>query len=282
MKRRLFYLVYTPIVAALGIFYFYLYRTGLKDQTGFYMGDTLILTVFYGLGALLLLVLYLWSRWASSSAEGTQAIGNAFLWGASGILCAVLLAVRAAAFGWVEILPLFTAGNLNFWELILPGVDFCLSLSAALSFAVLGIRLLNQNLRPYWYSGSLLILVAWQTFRLVIRFGQLPMAFRMPQRLLEILLLTAQCLFFLSGGHLLSNDLGKSDYRWVLFSGHLSAALGLIWCACPLLAGALSFSGLPQMLDYALEWGLVLFCALFSAFITPNGRKPAERAKGPV
>ena len=88
-------------------------------------------------------------------------------------------------------------------NIMLPGLDGSLSLAAALSFVVLGIRLLNQNLHLYRYSLGLLWIVFWSAFRLVVRFGQLPMAFRMPQRLLEVLLMTAQCLFFLEGSHIL-------------------------------------------------------------------------------
>ena len=135
------------------------------------------------------------------------------------------------------------------------------------------VRLLHQNLHIYRYSRSLLWISLWSAFRLVTRFGQLPMAFRMPQRLLEILMMTAQCLFLLAGSHLICNVIGKKSYRWALFSGHAATALGLIWCVCPLVAGNLALSDLSQMLNYWMEWGLVLFTGLFCFFITPADQK---------
>lgn len=46
MKKKLFYLGYTPAVLSLGILYCFLYRTGVSNQTGFYVGDNFLLLFF--------------------------------------------------------------------------------------------------------------------------------------------------------------------------------------------------------------------------------------------
>ena len=273
MKKKLFYLCYTPAVLSLGILYCFLYRTGVSNQTGFYVGDNFLLPVFYLSGLFLLAGLYLWSVRSAAKSEGPSAEGNSFLWGVSSILCGVLLLLRALNEVRQLAEPFLGQESVPVKNIILPGLDGILSLAAALSFVVLGIRLLNQNLHLYRYSLGLLWIVFWSAFRLVVRFGQLPMAFRMPQRLLEVLLMTAQCLFFLEGSHILCNVIGQKSYRRALFSGHAAAAIGLIWCICPLMAGDLSFSDLSQMLDYSLEWGIILFVSSFSFFITPPNSK---------
>lgn len=163
-------------------------------------------------------------------------------------------------------------------NIILPGLDGILSLAAALSFVVLGIRLLNQNLHLYRYSLGLLWIVFWSAFRLVVRFGQLPMAFRMPQRLLEVLLMTAQCLSFLEGSHILCNVIGQKSYRRALFSGHAATAIGLIWCICPLMAGDLSFSDLSQMHGLFTGMGNHSICQFLFLFLSlPQIQKHSPR-----
>ena len=211
MKKKLFYLCYTPAVLSLGILYCFLYRTGVSNQTGFYVGDNFLLPVFYLSGLFLLAGLYLWSVRSAAKSEGTSAEGNSFLWGVSSILCGVLLLLRALNEVRQLVEPFLGQESVPVKNIILPGLDGILSLAAALSFVVLGIRLLNQNLHLYRYSLGLLWIVFWSAFRLVVRFGQLPMAFRMPQRLLEVLLMTAQCLFFLEGSHILCNVIGQKS-----------------------------------------------------------------------
>ena len=273
MRKKLFYLCYVPAVLAAGILYYFLYRTGISNQTGFYVGESSLLTLFYVLGIFLLVGLYIWAARSAAKSEGASAEGNSFLWGASSALCGILLLMGGLYGGWQTASPLFSREAVQIPKLFLPGLDCFLSLAAALSFMMLGVRLLRQNLHIYRYSRSLLWISLWSAFRLVTRFGQLPMAFRMPQRLLEILMMTAQCLFLLAGSHLICNVIGKKSYRWALFSGHAATALGLIWCVCPLVAGNLALSDLSQMLNYWMEWGLVLFIGLFCFFITPADQK---------
>lgn len=272
MGKIWFYLLYIPCILALGALYFFLYSTGVSGQTEFYIGESVYLALFYLLGGLCLAGLYIWAARAASRLEGARISGDSFLWGAAGILCGVLFVLDAAAHGWQAALPYFSGADLLPQKLLLPGLELLLALGAALALIVLGIRLLRRDLSAYRYSRSLLFLIMWRILRLVVRFGQLPMAFRMPQRLLEILLSAAQCLFFLAGSHLLCNVVDKKVYRLALFSGHSAVAMGVIWCACPLLAQRMSFPTAAQALDYALEWGFLLFIGLFSAFITPSRR----------
>lgn len=272
MERRLFYLLYIPSVLALGALYFFLYSTGVSGQTEFYTGEGLYLALFYLLGGLFLAGLYIWAARSASRLEGAQIRGDSFVWGVSSVLCGVLFVMDAAAHAWETALPYLSGADFLPQKLFLPGLELLLALGAALVLIILGIRLLNRDLNAYRYSRSLLFLIMWRILRLVVRFGQLPIAFRMPQRLLEILLSAAQCLFFLAGGHLLCNVVDKKVYRLALFSGHGAVAMGVIWCACPLLAQRASFPTLTQALDYVLEWGFLLFISLFSAFITPSRR----------
>ena len=137
---------------------------------------------------------------------------------------------------------------------------------------MLGVRLLRQNLHIYRYSRSLLWISLWSAFRLVTRFGQLPMAF--PDA-------AAPSGNFDDDGPMPVPFGGKpSDlqcYRQKAtdgrcFSGHAATALGLIWCVCPLMAGNLALSDLSQMLDYWMEWGL-FYSSAFLLFITPADQK---------
>ena len=67
----------------------FLYRTGISNQTGFYVGESSLLTLFYLLGIFLLVGLYMGCPVGGKS-EGASAEGN-FLWGASSVLCGILL-----------------------------------------------------------------------------------------------------------------------------------------------------------------------------------------------
>ena len=273
MKKKLFYLCYTPAVLSLGILYCFLYRTGVSNQTGFYVGDNFLLPVFYLSGLFLLAGLYLWSVRSAAKSEGTSAEGNSFLWGVSSILCGVLLLLRALNEVRQLAEPFLGQESVPVKNIILPGLDGILSLAAALSFVVLGIRLLNQNLHLYRYSLGLLWIVFWSAFRLsssvwpttnglsdaaaptgsFVDDGPMLVLFRRKSYLM-------QCYW-------------AKSYRRALFSGHAAAAIGLIWCICPLMAGDLSFPDLSQMLDYSLEWGIILFVSSFSFFITPPNSK---------
>lgn len=272
MRKKLFYLCYVPAVLAAGILYYFLYRTGISNKSGFYVGESSLLTLFYLLGIFLLVGLYIWAAGRRQKRRG-QRRGQFFFVGSQQRI------MRHTAFdgrvvrGMANGIAAFFAGSSSNSKAFPAGTGLLLSLAAALSFMMLGVRLLRQNLHIYRYSRSLLWISLWSAFRLVTRFGQLPMAFRMPQRLLEILMMTAQCLFLLAGSHLICNVIGKKSYRWALFSGHAATALGLIWCVCPLMAGNLALSDLSQMLDYWMEWGLVLFIGLFCFFITPADQK---------
>lgn len=279
MEKRSFYFLYISSVLALGVLYYFLYSTGVSGKTGFYVGEGLYLALFYLLGSLFLAGLYIWAARAASRLAGARIHGDSFWWGLSGVVCGAVFVLDAAAHTWEAALPYLSGEDFLPQKLLLPGLELLLALSASLALIVLGIRLMNRNLNAYRYSRSLLFLILWRILRLVVRFGQLPMAFRMPQRLLEILLSAAQCLFFLAGSHLLCNVVDKKVYRLALFSGHGAVAMGLIWCACPLLAQRAFFPTLAQTLDYALEWGFLLFISLFSAFITPSRRWAADLEK---
>lgn len=279
MEKKFFYLLYIPSVLVLGVFYFFLYCTGISGQTEFYTGKDLYLTLFYLSGSLFLVGLYLWAARAAARLAGARISGDSFFWGIGSVLCGVLFVLDAAAHIWETVWPYLSGAVFMPQEMVLPGLELILALGAGMALIVLGIRLLNRDLSAYRYSRSLLFLVLWRILRLIIRFGQLPMAFRMPQRLLEILLSAAQCLFFLAGSHLLCNVVEKKEYRLALFSGHGAVALGMIWCICPLLAKNISLTTLPQALDYALEWGFLLFIGQFSAFITPSCRWAKENQR---
>lgn len=42
MRKKLFYLCYVPAVLAQGILYYFYYRTGISNQTGFYVGESIL------------------------------------------------------------------------------------------------------------------------------------------------------------------------------------------------------------------------------------------------
>ncbi len=81
-------------------------------------------------------------------------------------------------------------------NIILPGLDGILSLAAALSFCRIGHPFVESKFTPLSIFPRAALDCFWSAFRLVVRFGQLPMAFRMPQRLLEVLLMTANACSF--------------------------------------------------------------------------------------
>lgn len=70
MRKKLFYLCYVPAVLAAGILYYFLYRTGISNQTGFYVGESSLLTLFYLLGIFLLVGLYIWLPGRRQKAKG--------------------------------------------------------------------------------------------------------------------------------------------------------------------------------------------------------------------
>ncbi len=272
VKKKYFYLLYIPSICIMGVYYLFLYRTGVSGQTEFYIGESVYLVLFYLLIGSFSAGLYIWAARMASRLEGARISGNSFWWGTGSVLCGVLFLIDAAAHVGDMVLSYMDGTFFSPQKMILLGLELILSLGAALALIALGVRLLNRDLTAYRYSRSLLFLVMWRILRLIIRFGQLPMAFRMPQRLLEILLSAAQCLFFLAGSHILCNVVDKKKYRMALFSGHGAVALGVIWCICPLLTQRIAFTTLAQALDYALEWGFLLFIGQFSAFITPSCR----------
>ena len=273
MRRRLFYRCYVPAALMLGALYYGVNRAGISSQTGFYTGESAWLATFYLLAAFSLLVLYVWAYRSMSKEESIGIDGSAFLWGISGILCGVLFLLNGLNSGWQESKRLL-AGAVLFKSILVPAFGCFLSVAAGISFLILGIRLLKGDLQNYYASRSLLWIVFWFVFRLIIRFSQLPIAFRMPQRLMEILLMVVQCVFFLEGSHLICGVANRKNRKWALFSGHSAAALGLLWCACPLLSGHLSLTNASQVLDYLTEWALVLFIGLFCYAITPAAPQP--------
>lgn len=266
MKRR-FGLIYAPVTIVLAAFYCQLYRTSISDQTGFYSGPDFLLTLFYLLCGVGLIFLYIWSRKAARVPR-QSATGDSRFWGASGVICGIIILADAIAQGYTAVLPLIRDGY-GFRTYLLPVGQFLLAAGAGGTLLLLGIRLFTRNLAPYRYSASLLILVAWRTVHLFARFSQLPIAFRMPQRLLEILLLVCQCWFILEGCHLLCNVVGKQDCSMALFSGYASVAIGLMWLLSPLLAGKAAFPQGIQWLTYFAQWAILLFIAFFVAFLTP-------------
>ena len=140
MKKKLFYLCYTPAVLSLGILYCFLYRTGVSNQTGFYVGDNFLLPVFYLSGLFLLAGLYLWSVRSAAKSEGTSAEGNSFLWGVSSILCGVLLLLRALNEVRQLAEPFLGQESVPVKNIILPGLDGILSLAAALSSSTAALK----------------------------------------------------------------------------------------------------------------------------------------------
>ena len=270
MAKRLFYLWYIPAVAGFGVGYFLLYLEDVNEQTGFYQGATWRMTALSAVGLALMAALYGWSVWAAGRKWQANATGNPAAWAASSILCGGLVLADALADGWQSLQPVLFARTAEYQKLALPAAWFLVSVAAAGSFFVFGVRLFCKNLTSYRHSAGLLILVIWQAARLVMGFSQEPMAFRMPQQLLKILLMAAQCLFLQAGSHLICNVIGKADYRRALFFGHLSVALGLIWGVCPLLAGHWAFFSLPQALDDGVEWALTLLIGCFVSFLMPK------------
>ena len=273
MRRRLFYRCYVPAVLVLGALYCGVNRAGISSQTGFYTGESAWLAAFYLLAAFSLLVLYVWACRFMSKEESAGIDGSAFLWGISGILCGVLFLLNGLNSGWQEAKRLL-AGAVLFKSILVPAFGCFLSVAAGISLLILGIRLLKGDLHSYYASRSLLWIVLWSVFHLMIRFSQLPIAFRMPQRLMEILLLVVQCVFFLEGSRLICGVANRKNRKWALLSGHSASALGFLWCACPMLSGHLSLTNASQVLDYLTEWALVLFIGLFCFAITPEAPQP--------
>ena len=157
-----------------GILYCFLYRTGVSNQTGFYVGDNFLLPVFYLSGLFLLAGLYLWSVRSAAKSEGTSAEGNSFLWGVSSILCGVLLLLRALNEVRQLVGPFWRQESVPVKNIILPGLDGILSLAAALSDCRIGHPFVESK-DSYTFidipSGCFWI-VFWSAFRLVVRFGQ--------------------------------------------------------------------------------------------------------------
>ena len=146
-KAFLFMLYAGGFVIGDSLLFFIPYRC--QQSNGIYVGDNFLLPVFYLSGLFLLAGLYLWSVRSAAKSEGTSAEGNSFLWGVSSILCGVLLLLRALNEVRQLAEPFLGQESVPVKNIILPGLDGILSLAAALSFVVLGIRLLNQNLHLY-------------------------------------------------------------------------------------------------------------------------------------
>lgn len=165
----------------MGILYCFLYRTGVSNQTGFYVGDNFLLPVFYLSGLFLLAGLYLWSVRSAAKSEGTSAEGNSFLWGVSSILCGVLLLLRALNEVRQLAEPFLGQESVPVKKYHSAGVRWYFVVGGGFVFCRIGHPFVEQNLHLYRYSLGLLWIVFWSAFRLVVRFGQLPMAFRMPR-----------------------------------------------------------------------------------------------------
>lgn len=209
MRKKLFYLCYVPAVLAAGILYYFLYRTGISNQTGFYVGESSLLTLFYLLGIFLLVGLYIWAARSAAKSEGASAEGNSFLWGASSVLCGILLLMGGLYGGWQTVSPLFSREAVQIPKLFLPGLDCFLSLAAALSFMMLGSSAVASEPAHLPVFPQPALDLPLECFSAGHQVWSAANGFPDAARLLEILMMTAQCLFLLAGSHLICNVIGQ-------------------------------------------------------------------------
>lgn len=256
--KKLFFLFYIVVVCVLAGVYRIFFFGAIDPLTGYYSDRLWPLYLFYGACLLFGLALFFASGAFSGEDEKPARISRVALALSSFVLAVCILGENAEEFyANLKVLPAGDAQKTVSY--ILGLAHLLITVLAAVALCLLAVRLLRHK-EDYKHAKSILFLVLWQSVRLVVRFGQLPMAYRMPHRLLEMLYLVSLCIFLLQGSHLLCRVLREHTYRSALFFGYFSFGLGFIW----FVAGVQTY---PVDAAFYLNGALLIFTLAFTLFL---------------